>query len=261
MDVIICPTSADAEKLTARMIADAIKDKPELRLGLATGATMENVYAELTALYKAGEVDFSQVRTWNLDEYVGLSPERDQSYRYFMNKHLFNNVNIDIRNTHIPNGLAEDEEIEAARYDEEIEDAGGVDLWLVGIGKTGHVAFNDPGTSFNSRTHVAYLSNATYEQNKNYFNPPESMPRRAYTAGVGTIMEARKILQLITGERKADIAAASIEGPMTAMISSSALQLHPDAVIVLDEAAASKLKLRDFYKEIFENDPKWAAYR
>ena len=246
MDVIICPTSADAEKLTARMIADAIKDKPELRLGLATGATMENVYAELTALYKAGEVDFSQVRTWNLDEYVGLSPEHDQSYRYFMNKHLFNNVNIDIRNTHIPNGLAEDEEIEAARYDEEIEDAGGVDLWLVGIGKTGH---------------VAYLSNATYEQNKNYFNPPESMPRRAYTAGVGTIMEARKILQLITGERKADIAAASIEGPMTAMISSSALQLHPDAVIVLDEAAASKLKLRDFYKEIFENDPKWAAYR
>lgn len=261
MDIIICNTSADAEKLTARMIADAVNAKPELRLGLATGATMENVYAELSKLYKEGKVDFSQVRSWNLDEYVGLGPDHDQSYRYFMNKHLFNNINIDIRNTHVPNGLATDEEAEAARYDDEIDDAGGIDLWLVGIGKTGHVGFNDPGTSFSSRTHVAYLSNTTYEQNKGYFNPPESMPRRAFTAGVGTVMDAKKVIQLITGERKADIAAASIEGPMTAMISSTALQLHPDAVIILDEAAAAKLKLRDFYKEVFQNDPKWAAYR
>ena len=261
MDVIICKTSADAEKLTARMIADAINAKPEFKLGLATGATMENVYAELSRLNKAGEVDFSQVRSWNLDEYAGLAPEHDQSYRYYMNKHLFNNVNIDIRNTHLPDGLAEDEDFEAARYDESIDEAGGIDLWLVGIGKSGHVGFNDPGTSFASRTHVAYLNNTTYEQNKIYFNPPESMPRRAYTAGVGTVLDAKKVLQLITGERKAAIAAASIEGPMTAMISSSALQLHPDTVVILDEAAAADLKLKDFYKEVFENDPKWAKYR
>ena len=133
MDVIICKTSADAEKLTARMIADAINAKPEFKLGLATGATMENVYAELSRLNKAGEVDFSQVRSWNLDEYAGLAPEHDQSYRYYMNKHLFNNVNIDIRNTHLPDGLAADEELEAARYDESIDEAGGIDLWLVGV--------------------------------------------------------------------------------------------------------------------------------
>ena len=141
MDVIICKTSADAEKLAARMIADAINAKPEFKLGLATGATMENVYAELSRLNKAGEVDFSQVRSWNLDEYAGLAPEHDQSYRYYMNKHLFNNVNIDIRNTHLPDGLAADEEAEAARYDDSIDEAGGIDLWLVGIGKSGHELF------------------------------------------------------------------------------------------------------------------------
>jgi glucosamine-6-phosphate deaminase len=178
-----------------------------------------------------------------------------------MNKHLFNNVNIDIRNTHLPDGLAEDEELEAARYDDSIDEAGGIDLWLVGIGNSGHVGFNDPGTSFASRTHVAYLNNTTYEQNKGYFNPPESMPRRAFTAGVGTVLDAKKILQPLTGKRKAAIAAAAIEGPMTAMISSTALQWHPDTVIILDEDAAADLKLKDFYKEIFENDPKWARYR
>lgn len=261
MDVIICKTSADAEKLTAKIIADAIKAKPEFKLGLATGATMENVYAELAKLNQDGYVDFSQVRSWNLDEYVGLAPEHDQSYHYFMNKHLFSKVNIDIRNTHLPDGLAEDEIAEAERYDASIDEAGGLDLWLVGIGKTGHIGFNDPATSFSSRTHVAYLSNTTYLQNKDYFTPPESMPRRAFTAGVGTVLDAKVVLQLITGERKADIAAASIEGPMTHMISSTALQMHPNAIVILDEAAASKLKLKDFYQEIFESDPKWADYR
>jgi len=134
-------------------------------------------------------------------------------------------------------------------------------LWLVGIGKSGHIGFNDPGTSFASRTHVAYLTNTTYEQNKIYFNPPESMPRRAFTAGVGTVLDAKKVLQLITGKRKSGIAAAAIEGPMTAMISSTALQWHPDTIVILDEDAASELKLRDFYDEVFQNDPKWEKYR
>ncbi|MCQ2380241.1 MAG: glucosamine-6-phosphate deaminase [Victivallaceae bacterium] len=261
MEVIIRPTEEAAAKLTAKIIADAINDKPEFKLGLATGATMEAVYAELSALNKANKVDFSQVRTWNLDEYVGLAPEHDQSYRYYMNKNLFNNVNIDKRNTHLPDGLAINEELEAAVYDESIDEAGGIDLWLVGIGKSGHIGFNDPGTSLASRTHVAYLTNTTYEQNKIYFNPPESMPRRAFTAGVGTVLDAKKVVQLITGERKADIAAAAIEGPITSMISSTALQMHPDTVVILDEAAAAKLKLRDFYNEVFMNDPKWEAYR
>lgn len=261
MDVIICKDAAQAEKLTAAIIADAINTKPEFKLGLATGATMEGVYANLVKLNKAGEVDFSQTRTWNLDEYAGLAPEHDQSYRYYMNKNLFDHVNIDKRNTHLPDGLAEDEELEASLYDESIDAAGGIDLWLVGIGNSGHIGFNDPGTSFASRTHVAYLTNTTYQQNKIYFNPPESMPRRAFTAGVGTVLDAHKILQLITGERKANIAAAAIEGPMTSMISSTALQLHQDVTVVLDEAAAANLKLKDFYKEVFENDPRLANCR
>jgi glucosamine-6-phosphate deaminase len=261
MEIIIRPTAADAEKFVAKLIADAICAKPEFKLGLATGATMENVYAELAKLNAAGAVDFSQVRTWNLDEYAGLAPEHDQSYRYYMNKHLFSKVNIDIRNTHLPNGLAEDEELEADLYDQSIDEAGGIDLWLVGIGQSGHVGFNDPGTSLSSRTHVAYLNNTTYEQNKIYFNPPESMPRRAFTAGVGTVLDSKKIVQLITGKRKADIAAAAIEGPVTAMISSTGLQFHNDCVIVLDEEAAANLKLKDFYNDIFNNDPKWADYR
>lgn len=261
MDVVICRTQADAEAFSARIIADAINAKPEFKLGLATGATMEGVYAVLSQMNKDGKVDFSQVRSWNLDEYVGLAPDHDQSYHYFMNKHLFSNINIDKRNTHLPDGLASDEEMEAARYDASIDEAGGLDLWLVGIGQTGHIGFNDPGTSFTSRTHVAYLTNTTYEQNKNYFTPPESMPRRAFTAGVGTVMDAKRVLQLITGKRKAAIAAATIEGPVTAMISSTALQFHENALIVLDEDAAADLKLKDFYKEVFENDPKWANYR
>ena len=261
MDVIICKTAAEAEKLTARLIADAINAKPDFRLGLATGATMENVYAELARLNHAGKVDFSLVRSWNLDEYVGLAPEHDQSYRFYMNKNLFSKVNIDPRNTHLPDGLAPDEELEAARYDDSIDEAGGIDLWLVGIGCSGHIGFNDPGTSLSSRTHVAYLTRTTYEQNKIYFTPPESMPRRAFTAGVGTVMDAKKVVQLITGSRKAAIAAAAIEGPITAMISSTALQLHPDATVILDSEAAAGLKLKDFYQEVFENDPKWASYR
>ena len=261
MDVIICKNSAAAEQLTARMISDAVNAKPDLKLGLATGATMENVYAELARLNRAGKVDCSRVRTWNLDEYVGLAPEHDQSYRYYMDRHLFSKINIQPANTHLPDGLAADEAAEAARYDASITDAGGIDLWLVGIGRSGHIGFNDPGTSFASRTHVAYLNNTTYEQNKGYFDPPESMPRRAFTAGVGTVLEAKKVLQLITGKRKAAIAASAIEGPMTAMISSTALQWHPDTVVILDEEAASQLKLHDFYCEVFANDPKFAKYR
>ncbi len=261
MDVIIRPDTASAVKLTARLIADAINAKPDFKLGLATGGTMEAVYAELAAMNRAGQVDFSLVRTFNLDEYIGLPADDPNSYRYYMNHHLFDHVNIDPRNTHLPDGMATDEEAEAEAYEAAMADAGGIDLQLLGIGNDGHIGFNEPLSSFSSRTSARYLTPETYRQNCVYFNPPESMPRRAFTMGVGTILDARRIVMLITGSRKAAIAARAIEGPLTSMVTGSAVQLHPDAVVILDAEAAAGLTCREYCDDAFNNDPKWAAYR
>ena len=261
MEVIIRPTTQDAVNLTARLIADAISAKPQFKLGLATGATMEAVYAELVAMNKAGSVDFSRVTTFNLDEYIGLPPEDKNSYRYYMNHHLFNHINIDMRNTNLPNGMAEDEIAEGRRYEAAIRDCGGIDLQLLGIGSDGHIGFNEPISSLGSRTRAKALTPATYVQNSIYFNPPESMPRRAFTMGVGTILDAKRIVMLITGSKKAGIAAQAIEGPVTSMVTGSALQLHPNAVVILDEGSASKLTQKDYYNWVFANEPEWARYR
>lgn len=261
MEVIIRPTTAEAVNLTAKLIAEAIRRKPFFKLGLATGATMEAVYADLAAMNKAGEVDFSRVVTFNLDEYIGLPPEDPNSYRYYMNKHLFSKINIDMRNTNLPNGLAEDEVEEGLRYEAAIEDAGGIDLQLLGIGNDGHIGFNEPISSLASRTRAKALTPATYAQNSVYFNPPESMPKRAFTMGVGTILDAARVVMLITGVKKAGIAAKAIEGPVTSMVTGSALQMHPNAVVILDEAAASQLTQTDYYNWVFANEPEWEPYR
>ena len=266
MDIIVMPTAAEAELLTARIIADAINAKPFYKLGLATGRTMENVYANLVKMYKAGKVDFSRVISFNLDEYVGLKGKAEtnkDSYRYFMNYHLFNHVNIDKRNTHVPDGFAPADQLEAAAaaYEEEMEDAGGVDMQLLGIGRSGHIGFNEPMSSFSSRTRVVTLTKTTYEQNSPLFKKPEDMPMRAMTMGVGTCLDAKRLLLLATHTEKASIVAAALEGPVTNMISATALQLHDNAVVVLDADAASKLKYRDEYAFQFANDPKWAAYQ
>ena len=261
MEVIVRPDAAAAARFTARLIADAIKAKPEFNLGLATGATMEPVYAELAAMNARKEVDFSRVSTFNLDEYIGLPPEDKNSYRYYMDFHLFDKINIDRNNTHLPDGMAADEVAEGARYEAAIKRAGGVDLQLLGIGSDGHIGFNEPLSSFASRTRAKSLTPATYRQNSVYFNPPETMPMRAFTMGVGTILDAKRIVMLITGEKKAGIAAKAIEGPLTSMVTGSAVQLHPSAVVVLDEGAASQLTMREYYDWVFANEPKWKSYR
>ena len=261
MEVIVQPTAEAAVKFTARLIADAVKAKPDFTLGLATGATMEGVYAELAAMNKRGEVDFSLTRTFNLDEYIGLPPEDKNSYRYYMNYHLFDKINIDKRNTHLPDGMAADEAAEGERYDAMIEDAGGIDLQLLGIGSDGHIGFNEPMSSLASRTRSKSLTPATYKQNSVYFNPPESMPMRAFTMGVGTILDSKRIVMLITGAKKAGIAAKAIEGPVCSMVTGSAIQLHPDVVVILDEGAAAELTMREYYDWSFAHEPKWAAYR
>ncbi len=261
MEVIIRSTAEEAAKLTAKVLAAAISRKPSLRLGLATGATMESVYAELAAMNQSGEVDFSKVHTFNLDEYVGLSPEDPNSYRYYMNHHLFDRINIDIRNTNLPDGLASDEAAEGDRYEHTIRNAGGIDLQLLGIGNNGHVGFNEPTSSFRSRTRAISLTPETYRQNCVYFTPPETMPRRAFSMGVGTILDATHLVMLVTGKKKAGIVAKAVEGPLTAMISGSALQLHPNALVILDEAAASELTQTEYYHWAFDSDPKWESYR
>ena len=261
MDVIIMPSAASAAKLTAQIIADAINEKPDFKLGLATGRTMESVYANLAKLNKQKKVDFSLVKTFNLDEYVGLAEDNVNSYRYYMNFHLFDKINIDKRNTHVPNGTAKDVDAAAEAYDEAIAECGGLDIQLLGIGRSGHIGFNEPLSSIASRTRAVTLTQITYQQNSPLFDNPKDMPMRAVTMGVGTILEARRLVFLATGAEKADIVSKAIEGPVTSMISATAMQLHENVVAILDKDAAAKLAHQDEYKWSFQRDPKWAAYQ
>jgi glucosamine-6-phosphate deaminase len=261
MEVIIRPTPEEATSLVARLLAHSIRDNPRLVLGLATGKTMEQVYRKLADCHRNEGLDFSLCRTFNLDEYIGLAPEHSGSYRFYMNEHLFRTVNIDIRNTRLPIGSAPDIDAECAEYELEIRRAGGIDIQILGIGRDGHIGFNEPLSALQSRTRAKALTPTTLAQNRIYFDPPESMPKRAITMGIGTILEARRILLLATGAEKADVIAKAVEGPVTSMISASALQLHPKCTVVIDEAAASSLREKDYYRWIFQTEPEWKEYR
>lgn len=261
MEVIIRPTAQDAVKLTARILADALIKNPDMVFGLATGATMEAVYAELGRMHREEKLDFSGAKSFNLDEYIGLAPEHKNSYRYYMEENLFSKVNIKKTNTHLPNGNTNDIAGEGARYEAAIQAAGGIGLQLLGIGSDGHIGFNEPLSSLGSRTRAKLLTPETIKQNSVYFDPPESMPNRAFTMGVGTILDADKIVLLATGAHKAEIIAKAVEGPVCSMVSASALQFHRNTVVVLDEAAAEKLQGKDFYRWNFDNEPAWEKYR
>jgi glucosamine-6-phosphate deaminase len=261
MEVIIRPTEHDAALLTARLIADAVRENPHIVLGLATGRTMLRVYDLLADMHRDEELDFSRVATFNLDEYVGIPPESVNSYRYYMNRHLFSRININPKNTSLPNGMADDLDSECRQYEQRIKGRGGIDLQLLGIGRSGHIGFNEPLSAMFSRTRVKSLTPETVEQNAPLFDPPEAMPRRAITMGVGTILESRRCLMLATGAEKAEVLAKAVEGPISAMVSGTALQLHPRCTIIIDEAAASRLTQTEYYRWIFENEPDWDKYR
>jgi glucosamine-6-phosphate deaminase len=261
MEVIIQPTKEAAAHLTARIIARELRTNPHLVLGLATGKTMERVYHRLVVMHREEHLDFSLCSTFNLDEYVGLLPSDPNSYRHYMNHQLFEHVNIDVRNTHLPNGMAADLDQECLRYEAAIKRFGGIDLQLLGIGKAGHIGFNEPLSALRSRTRVKALTPTTLKQNAPHFGGEEHMPRRAITMGVGTIIEARRCLLLATGDSKAAVLAQAVEGPITSMVSASTLQLHPRCTVVVDEEAASKLAEQDYYRWIFENEPEWQDYR
>ncbi len=261
MEVVIQPNARAATGLVARVMARALRANPRLVMGLASGRTMEPVYARLVQMHRKEGLDFSACHTFNLDEYLGLPGDHRNSYRHYMNHHFFRQVNIDLENTHSPNGLTDDLKSECADYEKLITKCGGIDLQLLGIGLNGHLGFNEPLSAFDSRTRVIVLSPATREQNARLFPSPGQMPDRAITMGVGTILDCRRCLLLATGEDKAAIVARAIEGPITSMISASALQFHRECTFILDEAAASRLKELDYYRWMFEHQPEWEFFR
>ena len=257
MEVIIRPDKESATTLAANLIAEMVRKKSTLVLGLATGRTMEELYDKLAAL----DLDFTFCRSFNLDEYIGLEPTDENSYRYYMNKHLFKKININLKNTHLPDGMAKDTAESCREYENLITDNGGIDVQLLGIGRSGHIGFNEPLSALRSRTREKALTPVTIAQNSPLFDNPEDMPKQALTMGVGTILEARKIIMLVTGREKAEILAKAVEGPITSMISATALQLHPACTVIVDEEAAEKLREKDYYRWIFKNEPEWEAYR
>ena len=261
MEVIIRPDEESAALLVARLIAKDLRANPQLVLGLATGHTMEAVYRRLVDMCRTENLDFSLCRTFNLDEYVGIPPDSPGSYRSYMNRHLFLHVNIDRRNTHLPNGTAPDLDAECERYEQAIRRAGGIDFQLLGIGRDGHIGFNEPLSALRSRTRAKALTPDTIRQNTLEFGGPETMPRRALTMGVGTILESRRCVLLATGEEKGDIVARAVEGPITSMVSASALQLHARCTVIVDRAAATRLQGTDYYEWIFHHEPEWQEFR
>jgi glucosamine-6-phosphate deaminase len=261
MEAIIRPTEEEAALLLARILAAELKAHPSLVLGLATGRTMESVYRLLVQMHRDEHLDFSLCRTFNLDEYVGLASTDPRSYRHYMEEHLFSHVNLDKRNTHLPDGMAEDLAAECQNYEDKIKRCGGIDLQLLGIGQAGHIGFNEPLSALHSRTRVKALSPVTMEQNARFFGGAAHVPRRAITMGVGTIQESRRCVLLATGSSKAEVIAKAVEGPITSMISATALQLHPHCTVIVDQAAASKLQEADYYRWIFENEPEWENFR
>ena len=251
MLVVLKRDYEEISRLAAHMVANAVRSKPSVTLGLATGATMLGVYQELVRQHKEEALDFSRVKTFNLDEYAGLKPEHPQSFRYFMRENFFSHINAAAPNIHIPDGrINGNYEEYCAAYENSIRSAGGIDLQILGIGRNGHIGFNEPTSSFASRTRLKVLSQDTIEDNRKFFAAGEELPECAITMGIGTILDARKIAILATGESKAEAIARAIEGPLTASVTASCLQLHPDVTFFIDEAAASQLTQQEYYRRV-----------
>jgi glucosamine-6-phosphate deaminase len=253
MLVVLKRDQEEVGRHAARFVASAIRTNAALTLGLATGNTMAGVYRELVRLHREEKLDFSRVTTFNLDEYFGLSPEHPESFHSVMQQNFFSQVNVNPRNIHIPDGtIRGDYEQYCAGYEQAIRDAGGIDLQILGIGRNGHIGFNEPTSSIGSRTRLKVLSSQTIEDNRQLFAAGEEIPQCAITMGIGTILEARRILLLASGEAKAAAVAKSIEGPITSAVTASALQLHPNVTFILDEAAASALTQREYYAQVLK---------
>ncbi len=228
-------------RVTANLLSAQVIMKPDCVLGLATGSTPVGAYKQLVQWFQKGDLDFSEVTSVNLDEYKGLSPENDQSYRYFMNHNLFDHINIRKDHTFVPNGLEPDAEKACDDYNKIIHDLGGIDLQLLGLGNNGHIGFNEPSSSFEKETHCVDLTQSTIDANARFFSSLSEVPRQAYTMGIQTIMQAKKIVVAVSGQGKASIVKEAFFGPITPQVPASVLQLHSDVTVVGDEAALSML--------------------
>lgn len=231
----------DMSRKAANIISAQVIMKPDCVLGLATGSTPLGTYQQLIDWYNKGDLDFSETKSVNLDEYKGLPKDNDQSYYYFMYNNLFKHININLDNTNVPNGMEPDSEKECSRYEQVISGLGGVDLQLLGLGHNGHIGFNEPAQAFEKTTHCVDLTESTIEANKRFFASIDDVPKQAYTMGIQTIMKAKKILLLVSGEDKAAILRNALCGPVTPQVPASILQLHNDVIVVADEAALSKM--------------------
>ncbi len=241
MLVIVSDSYESMSKEAARLVADRLRKKPNMVLGLASGSTPLGLYRELIRMHKDEGLDFSKVTTFNLDEYVGLPPTHDQSYHHFMREHLFKHINIDERSIHVPLGMAKDVDLFCDWYEQGIRECGGIDLQVLGIGGNGHIAFNEPGSSLGSRTRIKALTGTTRMDNARFFATEEEVPRYAITMGVGTIMNAKELLLVANGKGKAKAVKAAVEGPVTAMCPASIIQMHELAFVFADRAAATEL--------------------
>jgi glucosamine-6-phosphate deaminase len=255
MEIIVHDRYEEIGRTAARVVARTLNAKPNAVLGLATGSTPLGLYRELIRMHRDEGLDFSRVTTFNLDEYVGLSKNHPQSYHYFMRENLFKHVNIPEQNIYIPSGTAGNYAAFCEWYERRIKECGGIDLQVLGIGSDGHIAFNEPSSSLGSRTRIKTLAKQTIEDNARFFDSPEQVPVYAITMGVGTILEARKIMLLANGRNKAPAVAAAIEGPVTSMVTASALQLHRNCLFLLDGEAAAELTMLDYYRWIQEKMP------
>ncbi len=232
MRIIHTENYEQLSRQAANIIAAQVILKPDSVLGLATGSTPIGAYDQLIKMYKSGDLDFSKVTTVNLDEYCGLTPDNDQSYRYFMNTHLFNHVNVDPEKTNVPSGIAVDPEAECVRYDKLIEDLGGIDLQLLGIGHNGHIGFNEPDDKYTKETHIVKLGESTIEANSRFFESYDDVPKQAITMGIKSIMNAKKVLLIASGKDKQEIVKKAFFGPVTPAVPASILQLHPDLTVI-----------------------------
>ena len=238
MKLIVVNNYEELSKVAAKEFSKIIKEKENVVLGLATGGSPVGMYKELIRMYEQKELNFSKITTANLDEYIGLNPEHNQSYRYFMNNNLFNHINIDKSNTFVPNGLADDLEAQCKEYDQKIVELGGIDIQLLGVGNNGHIAFNEPNSELSSGTHIISLTDNTIEANARFFDNIYDVPRKAITMGVGGIMKAKKIILIASGESKAEAIKGIFSGKITTANPATMLQMHRDVTVIVDEAAA-----------------------
>jgi len=256
MEIVIQPDATAANNVAARLFAHVIRQENGVVLGLATGSTPLALYQQLVAL----KLNWRKVTTFNLDEYVGISPQHPQSYHSFMWENLFRHVNIPTKNVHIPDGLAKDIPKSCAIYEKQIRGAGGIDLQLLGIGTSGHIGFNEPTSSLSSRTRIKTLTPQTRKDNARFFGGEEKVPPHVITMGIGTILEARHCVLLAFGKNKARAIAEAVEGPITSMNPASALQQHPKVTVFLDEDSASELKLKEYYRWVYDHKPEWQQF-